>query len=370
MAKGLPLVALLFAFLPVLLVAGLGAGVPPGESRLLYGVVLLLVNMVALLLIFANRVRLSSVTLQQHNRRVIKLAVCFVLLLAGYLWLYNFCVVAFPGRTTTFYPLWLTGEFAANVQATGGREAFLKEYASGQVRMLIAQYAGGPMLVTRILFVTVLAGVFVTAFILPALAAARLYAGRQTINRQVFFSYAWGGEREKLIDALYESLKNEKDFTLVRDKVNLQYKGLISEFIKNIGKGNFVIIAISDKYLRSEYCMHELYELYRNSNLDTAELLKKIYPLRVEDIDLNNPAVLQDYFTYWKNLEDHWRQLVNKHGADQQELRRVEAINFALRDLLPFLDNINSLTTSQLAREDFAAIKRSVRARFSELENS
>ncbi len=113
---------------------------------------------------------------------------------------------------------------------------------------------------------------------------------------EIFFSYAWsdnndaGESREKIVDELYESLKND-GYQVVRDKMDLGYKGLISNFIKRIGKGQIVIVAISDKYLKSPYCMFELLEIYRNARLEKDEFVKVIFPIRVESIALNKPAV-------------------------------------------------------------------------------
>lgn len=180
---------------------------------------------------------------------------------------------------------------------------------------------------------------------------------------KVFFSYAWGGEKEKVIDDLYKSLENEKNYELIRDKINLGYKGLISEFMKGIGKGNFVVVAISDKYLRSEYCMFELYELYRNSGLDSNELLKKIYPIRVDDLNLNDTTALRGYFTYWKELEKEWQSLVADFDADQKKYRRIRAIRTSISDLLPFLNDVNSMTKEMLSENDFAEIKKAIETR-------
>lgn len=185
---------------------------------------------------------------------------------------------------------------------------------------------------------------------------------------KVYFSYAWGGEREKSVDDLYQSLKRDGNYDVVRDKNDLHYKGLISEFMKGIGKGNFVVIALSDSYLRSEYCMFELYELYRNSSLDTSELLKKIYPIRVEDIDLNSIAVLREYFTYWKELEAECKSLVTDFDADQKRYRRIQAIRASISELLPFLNDINSRTKDILSANDFSEVRSAIRARINNVK--
>lgn len=180
---------------------------------------------------------------------------------------------------------------------------------------------------------------------------------------RIFFSYAWGGDREKVVDELYESLAADKEFELVRDKVSLGYNSLISEFMKEIGRGSFVIVALSDKYLRSENCMFELYELYRNSNLEKEELLKKIFPIRVEPLNLSDPQVLKDYFSFWKAREEEWKTLVNEYDADQKKYRMIQAIRFSLTELLPFLNDINTMSGDLITRNAFAAIKETIRKR-------
>ena len=177
---------------------------------------------------------------------------------------------------------------------------------------------------------------------------------------KIFFSYAWGGEREQMVDQLYESLKSDGKYEVIRDKVDLAYKGLISEFMKEIGRGNFVVIALSDKYLKSQYCMHELYELYRNSFLENAQLLKKIYPIKVENIQLDDPKVLREYFEYWNAQESDWQELVNKYQADQGKHKMIKSIRNSLPDLLSFLADINTATYELLSEDDFGLIKNSI----------
>src|SRR5687768_458094 len=105
---------------------------------------------------------------------------------------------------------------------------------------------------------------------------------------EIFFSYAWGDEnehgesREKIVDELYKSLI-EDGYLVIRDKVDGIYKGLISEFMRRIGRGNCIVIAISNKYLKSPNCMFELLEIYRKSNSEINEMKEKIFPLILND---------------------------------------------------------------------------------------
>ncbi|MFN3850530.1 MAG: COR domain-containing protein [Spirosomataceae bacterium] len=200
------------------------------------------------------------------------------------------------------------------------------------------------------------------------------YLKEQTAETpEIFFSYAWGdaeeeGEsREEVVNNLYESLKND-GLAVIRDKVDLGYQGLISEFMKNIGRGDFVIVVISDKYLKSPYCMYELYEVYRNSKLQTKDLAKKIYPIRVEKLKLDDPDFIDCYFDYWEQLEKKWENLIQKRGtrittAQKAEHEKIKAIAAALGDLLDVLKDMNALTKELLSENNFEKIKSAIKQR-------
>lgn len=70
-------------------------------------------------------------------------------------------------------------------------------------------------------------------------------------QQEVFISYAWEGESEKVADEL-EAVLFAKNIRLIRDKTSLAFKGLIRKFMVQIGQGNLVVLVISDKYLKSK----------------------------------------------------------------------------------------------------------------------
>ncbi len=84
-------------------------------------------------------------------------------------------------------------------------------------------------------------------------------------NHQVYISYAWGGESERIVNELDADLQS-KGIMVVRDKRDLGFKGMIRDFMQQIGRGHAVIVVISDKYLKSPNCMFELVEIARNKD--------------------------------------------------------------------------------------------------------
>jgi internalin A len=84
---------------------------------------------------------------------------------------------------------------------------------------------------------------------------------------EVFVSYAWGDtaqiaseeshQRQGLVGQMCKTLKKEGS-NVIRDTNAMRTGDQISVFMKRIGRGDHVIVVLSDKYLRSPYCMAEL----------------------------------------------------------------------------------------------------------------
>lgn len=203
-------------------------------------------------------------------------------------------------------------------------------------------------------------------------AAWRRKKRERELRSRVFLSYAWSTGKDTIIDKLYNSLKNA-GYNVVRDKVDLGYKGLISGFMKDIGKGNIIIVSLSDKYLKSRFCMFELYEIYRNCGMDKAAFVKKVFPIREEDINLSDVTVVNKYVQYWEAEEVKWETLVkdkeqeitSEQFAQYEIIRRISN---EMANLLYFLSDINALNVELVADNDFAAVKKSLQAAIDGME--
>jgi len=187
---------------------------------------------------------------------------------------------------------------------------------------------------------------------------------------EIFFSYAWGDKqeagdsREKIVNALYQSLSNDS-FQVIRDKYNLEYKGFISDFMKRIGKGKCIIIAISQKYVKSPYCMFELYEIARNSNFDKTQFRDKVIPVMVEFVDFTSPAVIEDHLLYWENEYKKWEELIKKRAGQVsvEQMQRYDKIKMIYQNfgkLTEWIIDMNTLTPQLLSVDNFAEIKKAI----------
>jgi len=111
-------------------------------------------------------------------------------------------------------------------------------------------------------------------------------------GKEIFVSYAWGGESETIVNQIDKAFQ-EKGISIIRDKRDLGFKGLITDFMKQIGTGRAVVTVISDKYLKSPYCMFELLEIHRNLNF-----AERIFPIVLKDATIFDPIPLLSYLKH------------------------------------------------------------------------
>lgn len=181
------------------------------------------------------------------------------------------------------------------------------------------------------------------------------------MRTKVFISYAWGGESEEVATKI-DSTLSKKGLDVVRDKNGgLNYRGLIKEFMEEIGKGNFVVVIISDKYLRSENCMFELIEIARNG-----DFTQRIFPIVLNDAYGIYKALDRiDYVNYWEkeieSLDKKMREVnsANLHGI-REELDLYTEIRRKIAGLAGVLKNMNALTHEIHQNENFESIYRHI----------
>ncbi|UZR96567.1 SUMF1/EgtB/PvdO family nonheme iron enzyme [Chondrinema litorale] len=174
---------------------------------------------------------------------------------------------------------------------------------------------------------------------------------------KVFISYAWSGESERIASEVEKAL-SEKGLEIVRDKSGgLDYKGLIKEFMQEIGKGNFVIVIISDKYLRSENCMFELIEIAKNGNF-----AQRIFPIILEDAKIYKPIEQVKYLKYWEEQITELNVALNElldigdTAEIQDELSFYKQIRKEISGLVGQLKNMNTLTPEMHQKSNFQQI--------------
>jgi hypothetical protein len=172
----------------------------------------------------------------------------------------------------------------------------------------------------------------------------------------VFVSYGWVDESERTVNEL-ELAFEKHGIHMVRDKRDLPFRSSIKEFEERIGRGQSVVLVISDKYLRSEHCMYELLEVSKNENLR-----ERIFPIVLPDARIYNPVERLSYVKYWdgriKELNEAIKQV--EVAADLEgihaDLNKFVRIRASFDHLTDTLRDINALTPDMHAKDDYATL--------------
>jgi tetratricopeptide (TPR) repeat protein len=182
-----------------------------------------------------------------------------------------------------------------------------------------------------------------------------------TAQPEIFFSYAWGGEKEEYALALYEALQTE-GYQVEMDRYEVAYRDRFTKFMERIGRGAFIIVVISDKYLRSPYCMFELLEIYRKSNSELGEMAAKIFPVVMGDAGIYTDEGILAYTKYWRQKTNDLRNgmtdemdLVDTVDFGTK-LKRYNEIASNMVNFAGWLQDTNVPPPEKLAENGFAMI--------------
>lgn len=179
-------------------------------------------------------------------------------------------------------------------------------------------------------------------------------------EKEVFVSYAWGGESEHIVEELEKAFAS-RGIRVKRDKKVLEYKGSIQTFEQRIGQGKCVILVISDKYLRSEHCMYELVQVDENRNL-----CERIFPIVLTDARIYKALDRLAYIKYWEERIEELNLAIKEMGrltnlagitADLDKYARIRS-NFD--HLTNLLSDMNVLTPELHAVHGFSTLIREV----------
>ena len=139
----------------------------------------------------------------------------------------------------------------------------------------------------------------------------------------------------------------------------MRYGDLISGFMKRIGLADHVIVVLSDKYLRSPYCMTELHSIYQRSLGEKEDFLRRIIPLVLADARISTWRDRVAYAEHWeaefKAMEDKFRHLAE---SDFRLYKAMQEWHNRIGDMLAYVNDV--LTPhgfDEIVKDDFAALR-------------
>jgi hypothetical protein len=158
---------------------------------------------------------------------------------------------------------------------------------------------------------------------------------------QIFISYSWkDGQVADTICNMFKDLRMH-GMEIHRDKECLTFMQNIKDFMKSIKKKDYVIILISDSYLKSYNCMYEISELVKVDDYKS-----KVMVLIDKNVDIYNAKGINKYILFWqekcKELEKELNELeYYNQSVTIDELRKSKEINLKISDFLQEIKYLN-----------------------------
>ena len=178
-------------------------------------------------------------------------------------------------------------------------------------------------------------------------------------GKEFYVSYAWrddlsdeGRQREADVDRL-RAEASAKGIAIIRDKTAMRYGDRFSKFMTRLGRGNRVFIILSDKYLKSAYCMHELFEVWRNCREDDAEFIARTRVFALASATIGTPPDRAQYAIYWRKRFEELDALVKANSqlvlsdADNADYRRMTRFVSETVNILKLVQDVLHPRTSK-----------------------
>lgn len=173
-------------------------------------------------------------------------------------------------------------------------------------------------------------------------------------NENIFISYSW--RNKTIVDEIDNDFKRI-GIKLIRDERYIGDFESISDFMKKIRDSNYVLMVISDEYLKSPSCMFEVLELKKERDYE-----KRILPILLEDAkQIFKLDGKQKYIKYWENEFDETKKkigfidLINS-GKLIEQLRVIERIGRDISDFLFTLSDMKLRSLKELKEKNYKPI--------------
>lgn len=147
----------------------------------------------------------------------------------------------------------------------------------------------------------------------------------------VFISYNW--EIDSLVDKICDRLDPFAD--VKRDKRDIESWGSITQFMKSIRNQDFVVLVISDKYMKSIACLYEVMQLMKDEHWDE----RVMYVITDGAQKIYKSEGRMNYIGYWEEEERKLNSEIDKHDIttmvqEIEELKKIQLIKLNISDFL------------------------------------
>jgi hypothetical protein len=156
---------------------------------------------------------------------------------------------------------------------------------------------------------------------------------------EMFLSYCW--QDEKVAADIYTYINNIDNVNIYKDTIKIEKWGSIKDYMQTIENMDFIVLLISDAYLKSRNCMYEVLEVMRAHKYQN-----KIFPAVITK-DIYNSKIIAGYVKYWqdekRDLEASLRELdIQNLGELNYDLKIIQEIASNIAYFLKLVGEMNN----------------------------
>jgi len=170
----------------------------------------------------------------------------------------------------------------------------------------------------------------------------------------IFISHSWAHlEPVNQIDTFFK----DHGIEFVRDKREItRFQDNIEEFMKRVETCDFVILMISEEFLKSPNCMYEVVNFLKSPNFT-----ERVVPIPLPGTDIYGLGATAKYIRYWKDKQTELRQNVegleiSEMGEFTEELKIVDQIKNSMGDFMRHLKNKKMVSFEELRNSNYQDI--------------
>lgn len=169
----------------------------------------------------------------------------------------------------------------------------------------------------------------------------------------IFLSYSWAN-----IDVANEI---DKDFqitgiTMRRDKRDVAYRNSLKEFMKTITTHDYVLVLISNEFIKSANCMYEVMEL-----LQADDYKEKILPILLPYTNIFKPRERSEIIKYWNDKTEEVKASLagldpTQANSLQEDLKHYKNICEHIDRFIAYITDTNCKNYDELKSEGYKSI--------------
>jgi len=171
---------------------------------------------------------------------------------------------------------------------------------------------------------------------------------------KIFLSYS---HKNKEIADRVDKFFISKNIRLTRDVRDAPAYSSLKKFMDTIRDHDYVILLISDVYLKSINCMYEVIQFIQEK-----KYIEKTFPIIIDkQADIFNKVKHIDYISFWQNRYKRFRNKINKlenTGTAQShvELDKIDRIQSNIGEFLNKIADLKCFPLDELESTNYKAI--------------